>query len=57
MGTWLEGTVLVAGVPIQLLPASWQVEQGAAETTLCTMVGGALPLALVNAKLVKLPGE
>ena len=48
--------VFVAGVPIQFLPASWQVEQGAAETRPCTIADGAVPLALANRKVVKFPG-
>jgi hypothetical protein len=41
---------------MKLLPASWQVEQGVELTTLCTIEGGAIPLALANTKDVKLAG-
>jgi len=33
------GRSLVAGVPAQLIPASWQLEQAAELTTLCTIEG------------------
>ena len=52
----MAGTVLVVGVPTKLRPEAWQVAQATPETTECTMPGGAVALALVNAKLVKLPG-
>ncbi len=44
------------GVPAQLIPASWQLEQAAELTTLCTIAGGAAPLAFVNVNAVKVPG-
>ena len=47
------GRTLVAGLPTQVLPASWQVEQAVAVTSVCTIEGGAVPLALVKLKLVK----
>ena len=50
MGTWLEGTVAVAGVPMKVLPAAWQVAQATPDTAACTIAGGAVPLTLVNLK-------
>ncbi len=50
------GRTLVLGVPAQLIPASWQLEQAAELTTLCTIAGGAAPLAFVNVNAVKVPG-
>jgi len=51
------GRTLMLGEPTQLLPFSWQVEQPIAVTMLCTIEGGAVPLALVNEKLLKLDEE
>ena len=56
IGTCVEGSVLVAGAPTKLRPAAWQVAQATPETAGCTIAGGAVPLALVNTKVVKLPG-
>ncbi len=50
------GRSTVAGAPAQLWPASWQLEQVALLTTLCTIDGGALPLMLPNMKLLNVPG-
>jgi len=44
----VAGRSTVGGAPIQLLPFSWQLEQVAALTALCTMAGGAVPLAFAN---------
>jgi hypothetical protein len=52
----MAGRTLVTGVPAQLIPASWQLEQAAALTTLCTIDGGAVPLALVKVNAVKVFG-
>src|SRR5258706_13590063 len=49
------GRTLVLGVPAQLIPASWQLEQAADPTALCTIAGGAVPLAFANANAVKEP--
>src|SRR5258706_10538838 len=49
----VAGRTLVLGVPAQLIPASWQLEQAAELTTLCTIAGGAAPLAFVNVNAVK----
>src|SRR5258705_5836379 len=38
------GRTLVLGVPAQLIPASWQLEQAADPTALCTIPGAAVPL-------------
>ncbi len=48
---------MVPGVPIQLMPISWQVEQATEVTTLCTMAGAAVPLAFANMKELKLEFE
>src|SRR5258706_627391 len=53
----VAGRTLVLGVPAQLIPASWQLEQAAELTTLCTIAGGAAPLAFVNLNAVQLPGS
>ena len=51
------GRVTTGGEPTKLLPASWQLEQAVEVTTLCTIAGGAAPLAFANTKVVKLVGE
>ena len=54
---FFAGRTLVAGVPMKVLPASWQVEQTIAVTRLCTIDGGAVPLALLIRKVLKLLAE
>src|SRR5258706_15484104 len=49
----VAGRTLVLGVPAQLIPASWQLEQAAELTALCTIAGGAAPLAFANTKELK----
>jgi hypothetical protein len=46
------GRSTVTGVPAQLFPASWQVEQAVAATAACTIAGGAVPVMLLNLKVV-----
>ena len=53
----MAGGALVAGVPTKLRPAAWQVAQATPDTALCTIAGGALPLAFDIAKLVNTVGE
>src|SRR5258707_2195324 len=52
----VAGRTTVPGDPAQLMPTSWQLEQAAELTTLCTIAGGAAPLAFVNANALKVPG-
>src|SRR5260221_2907781 len=52
-----SGRTTVAGDPIQLMPFSWQDEQAVMVTRLCTMEGGAVPLAVLKEKLLKLDEE
>jgi len=47
-GTWIAGSVLVAGVPESVWPVLWQLAQFREATAVCTIAGGAVPLALVN---------
>ena len=48
----MPGSSLVAGVPTKLLPAPWQLTQPVLKPV-CTIEGGAVPLALLNRKLLK----
>src|SRR5258706_10960956 len=48
------GRISVLGEPAQLIPASWQLERAAELTALCTIAGGAAPLAFANTKELKL---
>src|SRR5258706_12928503 len=53
----VAGRTTVAGDPIQLIPASWQLEQAAELTALCTIAGAAVPLALAKVNAVKVRSE
>ena len=53
----VAGRSRVPGAPAQLLPCSWQLEQTVVLTELCTMAGGAVPLALTNTNDAKLELE
>ena len=49
-GTWFAGRVLVAGVPESVWFRLWQLAQLKEATAVCTIAGGAVPLALVKLK-------
>ncbi len=49
----VAGRNKVAGAPSQLWPCSWQLEQAALATALCTMAGGVVPLAFTKLKALK----
>src|SRR5260221_9104379 len=49
-GTWIDGSVLVAGVPESVWLRLWQLAQLKEATAVCTIAGGAVPLALVKVK-------
>src|SRR5258706_2743985 len=49
-GTWIAGSVLVAGEPESVWPVLWQLAQFREATAVCTIAGGAVPLALVKVK-------
>src|SRR5882672_8221221 len=51
---WLAGRSVA---PLKLVVLKWQVEHTPALTMLCTIEGGAVPLLLVNEKLLKLDEE
>ena len=52
----IVGRVTTGGEPAKLMPRSWQVEQAVEPTALCTIEGGATPLAFANTNDVKLAG-
>jgi len=47
-GTWFAGSVLVGGVPESVWLRLWQLAQLKEATAVCTIAGGAVPLALVT---------
>src|SRR5258706_14808587 len=47
-GTWIAASVLLAGEPESVWPVLWQLAQFRVATAVCTIAGGAVPLALVN---------
>jgi hypothetical protein len=49
-GTWFAGSVLVAGEPESVWFRLWQLSQLREATAVCTIAGGAVPLAFVNWK-------